>query len=93
MGFPVHLHGQLRQCTATTVVEGQSSVTVDGKLWAVNNDPNSHIEGRLVASTTDIWIEGKLVIVHKPDVAGADDEGHPLPKTDTAEGFNSVTVY
>ncbi len=93
----VHLHDQLRNCGATTVVRNQSSVTVGGKLWAVHGDPNSHGLGNLIASATDIWVEGILIIQHKPDNANANGLcpfiGAPHCNPMTAEGFEDVTVY
>lgn len=59
----VHRHGDQRSCGATTVVSGQNFVTVDGKLWAVENDQNTHGAGGLIASKTYIKIGGKSVIV------------------------------
>jgi uncharacterized Zn-binding protein involved in type VI secretion len=93
MSFPAHLHGDLRTCGATTVVVGQSSVYVDGKLWSVNGDPNTHGSGALI-SASNVKIEGKGVIVHRPDDASADDlcpveDGeHCTPKT--AQGSGST---
>lgn len=58
-----HRHGDQRSCGATTVVSGQSFVTVDGQLWAVENDQNTHGGGGLIASKTYIKIGGKSVIV------------------------------
>ena len=37
-----HRNGDLRTCGATTSVTGQSTVTVNGKLWAVLGDKDSH---------------------------------------------------
>lgn len=58
-----HRHGDQRSCGATTVVSGQSFVTVDGQLWAVENDQNTHGAGGLIASKSYIKIGGKSVIV------------------------------
>lgn len=93
MGFPAHLHGDARMCGATTVVVGQSSVYVNGKLWSVDGDPNTHGDGALITAS-NVKIEGKGVIVHRPDNASADAlcpvEGgdHCAPKT--AQGSGSV---
>ena len=91
--YPAHLHGDLRTCGATTVVIGQSSVYIDGKLWAVHGDPNTDGNGALI-SASSIKIEGKGVIVHRPDNANPDDlcpvpgGDHCTPKT--AQGSGSV---
>jgi hypothetical protein len=75
---PAHRHGDARTCGATTVVVGQSSVYVDGSLWAVEGDINTHGDGELIASVTTVKIEGKSVIVHAPDDASPDDLCPPL---------------
>jgi hypothetical protein len=75
---PAHRHGDARTCGATTVVVGQSSTYVNGKLWAVEGDINSHGDGQLIASVAAVKIEGKRVIVHAPDDAVPDDLCLPL---------------
>lgn len=67
-----HRNGDLRTCGASTVVSGQSSVYVNGSLWAVQGDPNSHGGGGLIPSGTTVYVEGKLVIVNAPDNANPD---------------------
>lgn len=67
-----HLFAGARTCGATTVVDGQSFVFINGKLWAVDNDPNTHAAGGLIpGGATFITIGGKMVIVQgdhaKPD--------------------------
>jgi hypothetical protein len=92
---PAHRHGDPRICGATTVVTGQSTVTVDGKLWAVKGDPNSHGGGALINTTgSSVTINGIPVIVHGPDNAGGDNllfPPHDNPKT--AGGSASVFCY
>lgn len=73
MGKLAHRHGDPRVCGATTVVVGQSTVTIDGQLWAVLNDPNSHVKGELNNTTgSSVFINGLPVIVHGPDTARPD---------------------
>lgn len=91
MSFKAHRDTDARSCGATTVVEGQSSTYVNSLLWAVHNDPNSHGEGRLIATGQDVIIENKLVIVHTPDHANPDNLGHTDPMT--ATGSDSVFAY
>ena len=96
MSFAAHRHGDLRACGAITVVEGQSSVYVNGELWAVIGDPNTHDEGRLTNTTgSTIKIEGKEVIVHGPDkTSNGDNAGHPAPDApQTAQGSGDVSAY
>jgi hypothetical protein len=91
---PAHRHGDPRTCGATTVVVGQGSTFVDGKLWAVEGDINSHGDGQLIASVATVLIEGKKVIVHAPDDAVPDDLCIPLDgahcKPMTAAGSGST---
>lgn len=68
-----HRHSDSRVCGATTIVEGQSTVKVNGLLWAVDNDPNTDGNGGLIPSGTTVFIEGKLVIVNRPDSAKPDN--------------------
>ena len=66
----------------------------NGKLWAVEGDPNTHGNGALIASSS-VKINGKRVIVHRPDNAQPDNlcplanGEHCNPKT--AQG--SADVY
>jgi hypothetical protein len=81
-------------CGATTVVTNQSTVYSEGKLWAVEGDQNSHGGGALIASQTAVKIEGKSVIVHKPDNASPDGlcpiPGGPHCAPATAEGSDKT---
>lgn len=91
-----HRQDDTRVCGATTVVVGQSSVTIAGKLWAVKDDVNSHGNGQLINSTgSSVTINGKPVIVHGPDNASADDlcpiPPHCEPKT--ASGAGATFCY
>lgn len=90
-----HRQSDSRFCGAKTNVEGQGTVSVNGRLWAVNGDPNSHGEGRLKAvyGALNVWIEGKRVIVAVGDVAGGDLKGHPLPPTDPQSSSGDVFAY
>lgn len=58
-----HRATDTRSCGATTVVNGQNFVRVDGLLWSVNGDPNTHGGGQLIASKTYVKINGLSVIV------------------------------
>ena len=58
-----HRADDLRICSATTIVTGQSTVFVAGKLWSVEGDPNSDGGGGLVASATTVKINNIPVIV------------------------------
>ena len=68
-----HRHSDSRVCGATTDVVGQSTVKVNGLLWAVQGDPNTHGAGGLIPSGSTVFIEGKLIIVNEPDAAQADN--------------------
>lgn len=92
-----HRDGDLRVCSAKTVVQNQSTVTVNGKLWAVKGSHNDHGNGGLINTTgSTVTIEGIEVIVHGPDHAVPDDLC-PIPPTHcdpmTAEGSDDVTSY
>lgn len=92
-----HRNGDSRTCGAATVVQNQSTVFVNGELWAVEGTINSHDEGGLIPTGQTVFIEGKRVIVHTPDHASADGlcpllgGEHCDPKT--AEGSPNVSAY
>jgi hypothetical protein len=94
---PAHRHGDARDCGATTVVAGQSSTFVEGRLWAVIGDPNTDGDGALIPSGASVFIEGKLIIVHAPDDAEPDDLcpiiGGPHCEPMTAEGSGTTFAY
>jgi len=73
-----HKDGDPRVCGAVTVVVNQSNTYVDGRLWAVLGDPNSHGDGALINSFTGVNINGLPVIVHTPDSAEPDALCIPL---------------
>lgn len=93
----VHRNGDLRICGATTIVAGQNTVYVNNRLWAVDNDPNSHGEGGLIPSGQTIFISGKKVIVHRPDNAKPDllciPIGAPHCNPATSQGSPNVFAY
>lgn len=73
MGKLAHRNNDPRVCGAVTVVIGQSTVFIDGELWAVLDDPNDHGAGNLINTTgSSVTINGRPVIVHGPDNAAAD---------------------
>jgi hypothetical protein len=89
---PAHRNGDARLCGASTVVQNQGSTYVDGRLWAVQGDPDSHEEGGLIPSGSGVAISGIPIIVHAPDNAQPDKlcpilgEPHCHPKTAAGSG-------
>lgn len=67
-----HRFDDLRACGATTIVTNQSTVYVNGKLWAVKGDPNTHGAGGLINTGTTVFINGINVIVNTVDHAHPD---------------------
>jgi len=63
-GKQAHRKGDKRACSASTIVEGNQTVFVNEKLWAVKGDPESHGEGRLINTGTTVLVQGIPVIVH-----------------------------
>lgn len=77
----VHRHGDSRACGATTLVTGQNFVFVDGQLWSVEGDQNTHSGGALIAGKiAAIYINGKRVIGNG-DSAVEDGLKHSDPAT------------
>jgi hypothetical protein len=93
----VHRDGDGRVCGASTVVVRQSTVYANGKLWAVQGDPNSHGGGALSASGSGVFVESTPVIVHAPDSAAPDALCIPIGGLHcapaTASGSPDVFAY
>ena len=90
-----HRNGDSRFCGASTIVSGQGTVRVNGKLWAVNGDPESHGGGNLIAvyGAKNVRINGKLVICAVGDNASGDNALHPAPSTRPRGKSTNVFVY
>jgi hypothetical protein len=89
-----HRHGDLRNCGATTIVVGQSTVFVNGKLWAVDGDPNTHGNGNLKPITgSTVFCENKLVIVLPDTCYNCDGADHCPSSDDPATASNDVFAY
>lgn len=88
-----HRHGDQRACGATTRVVGQTSVFVNGKLWAVKDDINTHLAGELIPTAGDtVFIEDKPVIV-KGDLAKIDGQLHAGTQDKASAGSDDVIAY
>jgi uncharacterized Zn-binding protein involved in type VI secretion len=59
----VHRNGDSRACGAATIVAGQSTVFVEGKLFSVQGDPNSDGGGSLIASGSTVRVNNIPIIV------------------------------
>lgn len=90
-----HRNGDKRFCGASTIVQGQGTVKVNGQLWAVEGDPNSHKKGNLIQvyGAGNVRISGKKVICAVGDIAGGDKKMHPRPATAPAQASGNVFVY
>lgn len=92
-----HRDNDSRICGAKTTVQNQSTVFVNGKLWAVLDTTDNHGNGQLINTTgSTVTIEGKPVIVHGPDHARPDNLcpiGAPHCDPMTAEGSENVFAY
>ena len=95
-----HRNGDKRSDStqSKTIVTGQSTVYVNGQLWAVENDQESDGAGHLQSkSPGTIFINGKKVIVAQMDDAGPDplcsllggEHCHPHPN----DGSSDVSAY
>lgn len=95
-----HRDTDSRLCGAKTIVTGQSTVTVNGLLWAVENDYDTHCnQGELnaVYGALNVRINGKLVICAMGDSAAPDHAGcvvlHPSGATNPLGHSYDVLVY
>lgn len=80
-----------------TTVQNQSTVSVNRRLWAVDDSHNSHGLGGLIPTGSTVSIEGKLVIVHTADNSRPDGlcpvVGGPHCNPMTAAGSGNVSAY
>lgn len=53
-----HRDHDSRSCGATTTVIGQDFVKINGQLWAVKGDTETHVNGQLNNTQTYIKING-----------------------------------
>jgi len=91
-----HRNNDSRVCGAKTTVQNQSTVFVNGELWAVDNSFNNHGQGGLIHSGTTVFVEGKNVIVHAADNSRPDNlcpQGAPHCNPATAQGSDDVYGY
>ena len=89
-----HRETDSRNCGATTIVEGQSTVFNNGKLWAVDFDPNTHGAGNLKPITGhSVFCEGKEVIVLPDTCYNCDNADHCPPSDDPATASPDVFAY
>lgn len=95
-----HRDTDVRFCGATTIVTGQNAVLVDGLLWAVEGDRDTHCnEGELSAVYGSMCVEigGKKVICAMGDIAADDLAGcfvlHPAGSTNPLGHSYNVLVY
>jgi len=91
-----HRHGDARACGATTIVSGQTTVYVNTKLWAVDDDVNTDGDGGLNPAGTTVKINNKKVVV-VGDPADADslcpDLGGAHCSPSASAGSGDVTCY
>ena len=96
MGNISHRNNDFRTCGATTQVVGQSFVKINGQLWAVQGDPDSHGEGQIITTQTYVKINGIPVSLVN-DQASADTLcftiGFPHCDPFTSSGDSTVTIY
>lgn len=92
----IHRQDDLRDCGATTIVTGQSTVYVENKLIAVEGDMNSHGGGALIPGRSDVKI-GNIPIIVVGNSASADSlcptAGGPHCAPKASSGSGSVSFY
>ena len=95
-----HRHDDLRMCDAKTIVTGQNTVRVEGKLWAVEGDKDTHCNQGSLSATYgpgNIRISGKKVICAVGDTAFSDRAGcfilHPSGATNPLGHSYTVVIY
>lgn len=90
-----HRDTDQRVCGATTQVVGQDFVKVDGLLWSVEGDPDTHGSGGVIHTQDFVFISGILVIL-LGDQANPDSlclpDGPPHCDPFTTSGDSLITV-
>jgi uncharacterized Zn-binding protein involved in type VI secretion len=86
-----HRFDDLRACGAGTIVVNQFTVYVNGRLWAVLGDIDTHGNGQLTPKGTTVFAGGlPVVVLGDPaipdDKCPLEDGAHCLPATATASG-------
>ena len=66
-----HRNSDSRACGASTVSAQSRNVYVNGLLWSIDGDPNSHGQGALSAATNSVFIGG-VAVCNDNDSAAAD---------------------
>lgn len=90
----IHRNTDTRYCLATTIVTGQSTVFINSKLAAVENDECTHFEGKLksiIGST--VFVNGKKIIVFGDTCHNADLAGHAPTLDDPLGKSGDVLAY
>lgn len=89
-----HRQTDSRFCSGKTIVSNQSSVFVNGLLWAVEGDECEHERGDLICSgQRSVFIEGKPVITAVKDKGVPDLLGHPTGPVNPQSGSSNVFAY
>jgi uncharacterized Zn-binding protein involved in type VI secretion len=89
MTKPIHRHNDSRACGATTLVTGQKTVYANGELVSVDQDPNTHDAGNLIAACNEVYVKSKKVVI-VGNSASADSEKHSNPAS--SSGSPDVNV-
>lgn len=77
MTAPAHRNTDSRACGASTVSAQSRNVFVNGLLFSINGDPNSHGGGNLIAATNNVFVGG-VAVVNVGDSASPDALCLPL---------------
>ena len=84
-----------RKCGAKTIVTVNTSVKVNGKLWAIEDNECDHTGGPLKPVVGDsVKVHGVKVIVFGDEAKSPDNSGHnPTSETIPEEKSDNVFAY
>ena len=85
----LHRNNDLRECGATTIVTGQSTVFAGGELVAVVGDESSHDGGAFLDNVRTIFINSLRVIGVGDD---AEDDGDGHTDTNASTGISTISI-
>lgn len=88
----LHRNNDLRECGATTIVTGQSTVFAGGELVAVVGDQCSHDDGAFLDNVRTIFINS-LRVIGVGDDAEDDQEGEDgHTNTNAFTGISTISI-
>lgn len=88
-----HRFGDSRACGASTIVVGNQTVFVNGRLWAVKGDIDTHEAGGLINTTGHTVFNQGIPVIVLGDKAEQDMLGHVMSDDEAASASGDTFAY